>query len=190
MAERFKLSIRARQRLPKRKRELSHPDRPRYSYQSTYPELAFKFCLLGATLHKLAELFEVDRITIDRWIKDIPEFGQAVHRGREHADANVAHALYHRAIGYKHSAVKILSVSQGKGEPNEVIKVPYVEHYPPDTGAAVFWLTNRNRHKWRNRIEGTQGDATPETDETQQILSRTIDPIEAARAYHKLIKGE
>ena len=28
---------------------------------------------------------------------------------------------------------------------------PYVEHYPPDTGAAMAWLKNRQKGKWRDK---------------------------------------
>jgi hypothetical protein len=27
---------------------------------------------------------------------------------------------------------------------------PYVEHAPPDTTAAIFWLKNRRREEWRD----------------------------------------
>lgn len=29
----------------------------------------------------------------------------------------------------------------------------YIEHYPPDTTAAIFWLKNRQPEKWRDRKE-------------------------------------
>lgn len=29
----------------------------------------------------------------------------------------------------------------------------YIEHYPPDTTAAIFWLKNRQPAKWRDKKE-------------------------------------
>ena len=64
--------------------------------------------------------------------------------GRDVADATVADRLYARAIGYSHDAVKIFN---NKGE---IVREEYVEHYPPDVQAAIFWLRNR-RPEWRDR---------------------------------------
>ncbi|MBO2009181.1 ArsR family transcriptional regulator [Hymenobacter negativus] len=48
--------------------------------------------------------------------------------------------LYQRATGYSHPAVKIMAVSQGKGEASIVETHDYTEHYPPDTAAAKLWM--------------------------------------------------
>ena len=53
---------------------------------------------------------------------------------------DVVLAIHARAVGYEHPAVKILAVSQGKGEPSEIEKVPYTEHYPPDAASAKLWM--------------------------------------------------
>ncbi len=31
--------------------------------------------------------------------------------------------------------------------------VPTIKHYPPDTTACIFWLKNRQRDKWRDRLD-------------------------------------
>jgi hypothetical protein len=114
-------------------------------YKPEYCELAYKFCLLGASNAKLAELFEVAGSTIDKWIAEIPEFSGAVREGREIADANVAKSLYHRAVGYSHNEDDI-KMFQG-----QIIITPTTKHYPPDTGAATMWLKNRQGDKWRDK---------------------------------------
>ena len=53
------------------------------------------------------------------------------------------------ACGYSHPAVKIFMPS-GASEP---VYVPYTQHYPPDTKAALRWLMNRQPALWRNRQE-------------------------------------
>ena len=77
----------------------------------------------------------------------VPLMLRALKAGKQVADAKVEHSLYHRANGDLHYAVKIITVSIGDGC-SEVVKVPYVEHYPPDTTACIFWLNNRRPDRW------------------------------------------
>ena len=63
------------------------------------------------------------------------------------ADANVASRLYSRAIGYD-TGTKFAT-----NEGRITDKVEYIEHYPPDTTAAIFWLKNRQPAKWRDKKE-------------------------------------
>jgi hypothetical protein len=76
-----------------------------------------------------------------------PEFRESITRGKIEADAHVAEALYRRACGYSHPAVKIFLPSGG----SEPIYAPYTQHYPPDTKAALRWLMNRQPALWRDR---------------------------------------
>jgi hypothetical protein len=107
-------------------------------------EQARKLCEFGATDKELADFLKVDVATIYRWKLDSPEFCEALKLGKEAADERVEKSLYHRAIGYSHPAVKIFN---DEGEP---LLVDYIEHYPPDTTAAIFWLKNRKRAEWRD----------------------------------------
>lgn len=116
-------------------------------FKEEFIELAFKFCLLGATNEDLARNFEVDVSTIEVWIRDKVEFQGSIKRGREEADANVANRLYSRAMGYEHDEEKIF---QFQGVP---IRVETRAYYPPDTAAAIFWLKNRQKDKWRDKSD-------------------------------------
>ncbi len=66
-------------------------------------------------------------------------------KGKEIADAEVAKALYRRALGYEHPDVHITNY-QGEITETEIIK-----YYPPDTAAAFIWL--KNRSGWRDKQE-------------------------------------
>lgn len=122
-------------------------------YKREYAEQAYKFCLLGADDARLAQLFDVAESTINKWKLEHSEFSESIKKGKEIADAEIAHALYHRAKGYSHQAVKIFNNN------GEIITEPYIEHYPPDTGAAMAWLKNRQPQQWRDRQEiGIDGD--------------------------------
>jgi len=63
------------------------------------------------------------------------------------ADANVADRLYSRATGYEHPDVD-LKMYEG-----QIIETPLIKRYPPDTAAAILWLKNRQRGKWRDKQE-------------------------------------
>lgn len=133
------------------------------SYRPEYAELAYKFALLGITDERLAEFFDIVPQTLYNWKEAHPEFLEALTRGKEEADANVAKSFYHRALGYSHEAVKIFN---NDGQP---MVVPYTEHYPPDTGACLSWLKNRQPKLWRDRIEHTGADGGPITLEAMLI---------------------
>jgi hypothetical protein len=113
-----------------------------------------KFCLLGATDEQLADLLEVAVATIYNWKNEHPEFLEAINAGKEIADAQIAEALFHRARGYSHRAVKIF-MPAGASEP---VYADYIEHYPPDATSMIFWLSNRRKDQWRQRQEVTGKD--------------------------------
>jgi hypothetical protein len=58
--------------------------------------------------------------------------------------------LFNRAAGnVRVPAVKIF-MPPGATEP---VYAPYIEHLPPDVGAAKLWLLNRRPKEWRERRE-------------------------------------
>ncbi len=136
--------------MPRAKKVKSKGGRPS-PYRDEFPAQAKKLCLLGATDLQLADFFGVSESTINNWKIDHPRFLESLKAGKEDADAMVAQRLYSRALGYKHNAVKILTVARGDNQGSEVEQVPYVERYPPDTTAAIFWLKNRRPDVWRDR---------------------------------------
>lgn len=115
------------------------------------PEQAYKLCLLGATDKELADFFGVSEQTLNNWKSQHPEFLESLNRGKVDADARVAQSLYHRALGYEHPDTDIRVVN------GEIVMTPTVKRYPPDTVAAIFWLKNRQRGKWRDKIEHDHG---------------------------------
>lgn len=118
------------------------------AYKEEYNQLAENYALLGATDKEMADLFSVTERTLNQWKKDYPEFLQSLKKGKNIADANVASRLYNRAIGYNCKATKF-ATSEGKITDSK----EYIEHYPPDTTAAIFWLKNRQPEKWRDKKE-------------------------------------
>lgn len=117
------------------------------AYKPEYVEQALKLCRIGLTDVELADFFEVSVQTLHTWRSQHADFLEATKLGKDEADDRVVKSLYHRAIGYKHDAQKIFN---DQGSP---LVVDYVEQYPPDTAAAIFWLKNRRRDEWKDRHE-------------------------------------
>lgn len=123
-------------------------------YETKFNKQAEKLCKLGATDKELADFFEVAESTLSLWKLEHPRFSESIKKGKETADAEVAEKLFKRATGYSHPDVDI-KVVEGK-----IVTTKLTKYYPPDTAAAIFWLKNRQRRKWRDKIETgiTDGD--------------------------------
>lgn len=148
-----------------------------------HPKLAHKLALLGATDKQVADALEVCEATLNTWKKEHEAFAKQLNAGKLVADAEMAHSLYHRGLGYEHEAVKIL---QDKGEP---VIVPYTERYPPDTAAASLWLRNRQPDKWRDKVDhehaGKGGGAIP-----HQHSGEVTVVLSAEEAYLRMLGGK
>lgn len=116
-------------------------------YKAEFSELAYNYCLLGADDSDLARFFEVAESTINKWKLDHSQFSESIKKGKDQADAEVAARLHKRALGYEHEEVELKVIGK------DIIHVPLVKHYPPDTTAAIFWLKNRQKGKWRDKTE-------------------------------------
>lgn len=116
-------------------------------YRAEYAEQARKLCLLGATDKELADFFGTSEQTINAWKTVHPIFLESIKSGKSQADANVADRLYQRALGYEHPEVDIRVVA------GEIVKTPITKIYAPDPVSAIFWLKNRQKEKWRDKID-------------------------------------
>lgn len=160
--------------MAKAKRPVGRPSK----YKSEYAEQARKLCLLGATDADMAGFFDVDEATINRWKLEFPEFYESIKKGKMLADANVADRLYQRAMGYEAPDVDIRVVD------GEIVETPMIKYYPPDTPAAIFWLKNRQKGKWRDKVEvdntSSDGSMTPKANtiisaEEFAIIAKELD---------------
>lgn len=119
-------------------------------YKKEFDDQAYKLSLLGYTDVELGVFFEVAESTINNWKKAHPSFLESIKKGKEIADTEVSSRLFDRAKGVRINSTKFF---QHEGI---IQSVPYVEEYPPDTTAAIFWLKNRQPKKWRDKQEVDQ----------------------------------
>lgn len=141
-------------------------------FQPEMVEQARRLCTLGATDREVADFFHVSESTLNLWKLEHPAFSESLKLGKDAADERVEKSLYRRALGYSHEAVKIFADPKTGAEQI----VPFTEHYPPDTTAAIFWLKNRKPAEWRDRQEltGANGKDLIPAELTDAELARRI----------------
>lgn len=116
-------------------------------YRPEYANFAREMCRLGATDVEVARGLGISLSCLWRWQSKYEDFFKAFLEGKDHCDDRVERALYHRAVGYSYPAVKIMN---HQGVP---VVVPYMEHIPPDVGAATKWLKSRRKEQWGDQQE-------------------------------------
>ncbi|MEN9924169.1 MAG: hypothetical protein RL268_295 [Pseudomonadota bacterium] len=136
-------------------------------YKPEYVKQAAKLCEAGFTDNELADFFEVDKATINRWKLSHPDFCASIKAGKSPVDDRVERSLYQRAIGYEQEEVKIF-MPAGATEP---VYAKFTAKYAPDVTACIFWLKNRRPEQWRDKPEGMNEDALSEA------VNRLVDAL-------------
>lgn len=144
-------------------------------YKKEYIKLAENLALLGCTDEEMARVLEIRLENFYKWQKRYPEFRQAILRGKDEADAKVVQALYERAKGYSHPETLYHVVSDGSGRGSSIVATETIKHYPPEVNALKFWLNNRQRGKWREKIE--TGFTDKDGNDIQPFLALPTDKL-------------
>ncbi len=118
-------------------------------FKPEFSEQARKLCLLGATDQEIADFFEVEVRTIYRWKAENNQFCQALKAGKAEADDRVERSLYQQAIGYEQDEVKIFMPANAEAP----VYAPYRARIAPNVTAAIFWLKNRKKEDWRDKLD-------------------------------------
>jgi hypothetical protein len=117
------------------------------NYKKEYANLALQLCLLGATDAILAEEFEVTEQTINNWKKRYESFALALRSGKRRADAQVAHGMFKRALGYEAEEWR-----ESLDKDGDTANLRSLKHIPGDVSAQMKWLKNRNPENWKETI--------------------------------------
>ena len=130
-----------------------------------HPKKVVGYCLLGLTDEQIAGLFDIATSTLYEWKKTYPEFSEAQNNGKQEADVKIAASLYKRAMGSKEKVQKAFKLKTTVNGEGSTERIEYAEEevlIPADTGAAIFWLKNRNPAMWRDarQVEVTDGTIT------------------------------
>ncbi|MCM0451567.1 helix-turn-helix domain-containing protein [Staphylococcus aureus] len=98
----------------------------------------------GLTDEQIARNLGVSKHTLIKWKKNIPDFLDAIKKGKEVSDYELENALHKRAVGYYYEEETVTN----KGE---VVKIKRYEHANPTS--LIFALKNRLPHKYRDKVE-------------------------------------
>lgn len=117
----------------------------------------------GLDFAQIARNMGVSESTLREWRKNHPAISAAIKYGRAHAIAEVENSLHKRAVGYTIPVRKAIKIKIVDYDPQTQRRIREREeiaegiedyHVPPDTTAAIFYLTNRKPEDWkRNRAE-------------------------------------
>lgn len=113
-----------------------------------------KLAWAGWEVQDIAEFFG---ISIQQFTNVVMEnkygIGDAYNKGTDDSIRRVEKALFEKAIGYSHPETKIMMRAIGGNQGSEPMTFDIIKHYPPDTPACIFYLTNKKRHEWKHRFE-------------------------------------
>lgn len=143
----------------------------------------YRLAVLGMTNKEIAEHYNIKYETWMQWLNPgskiyKPELAETIEHGTTGIVAKVADRLVHRALGYKHKAVKFFYNS----EDDKVVRQDYTQHYPPSEVAAAFILKNKRPDKWKDKpVEdlnpeilsgGTHVTVVTDKDKIAELLKR------------------
>ena len=116
--------------------------------------------------------------TFYEWKKKYSEFSEALKEGKEVVDRQVENALLKSALGYMYDEV----TEERRDDELVVTKVVHKE-VQPNTTAQIFWLKNRKRAEWRDRVEntitGADGGAVKVETLTESDVDKRIKELES-----------
>jgi len=107
--------------------------------------------------HKACKLFGVAKSTINLWKKEHPAFSDSVKKGKDDYDSeNIEKSLAKRALGFKYTEItkepRLIKKADGDITTTDMTVTKKVTRLVvPDTTAQIFWLKNRQPHRWRDK---------------------------------------
>ena len=116
----------------------------------------------GLTDEQIAKNIGINRTTLYDWKKKETNIADALKKGKEVIDFEVENALLKRALGYEY---------EEEIYENGILTKKIKKQVVPDTTAQVFWLKNRKKEQWREKVEVVK------TDEDLQNINKNISNI-------------
>ena len=102
----------------------------------------------GLTNEQIAKNIGINVKTLYDWKNKESNISNALKKGKEVVDIEVENALLKKALGYTITLRKQKVTKDG-----DVVDIEEEVHIPPDTTAQIFWLKNRRKQQWRDKVE-------------------------------------
>lgn len=98
---------------------------------------------------EIARGLGIARSTYYKWMNKFPDLADAVRRGKEQPDAEVARGLFKNCIGYEYEETKVVAVLDANGKPvGKQIVTRTKKHRPGLVSAQTRWLRLRQPKEW------------------------------------------
>lgn len=114
--------------------------------------------LLESDSYTIKEICSLSGINVDtfyEWMKNKPEFSEAVTRARDKFDEIIVkeakESLRKKVTGYEVDEKKTVYVNGKDGKPIIKEQTTIKKHFQPDTAAIQFVLTNKAPEEYKNR---------------------------------------
>ena len=120
------------------------------------------WCRLGLPPKDLCTNMGIGKTTFYKWYNTNTEFANIIKKNKEVCDFIVENELFKNAQGFTQMVeepIKLKEIKYDKvtgkkiGEKEKVVLVKRQIYFKPDTVAQIFWLKNRKRDKWRDKVE-------------------------------------
>lgn len=132
----------------------------------------------GLTDAQIATNMGINVATLYRWENEFCDIRNALKDGKDVVDRQVENALLKSALGYMYDEV----TEERRDDELVVTKVVHKE-VQPNTTAQIFWLKNRKRAEWRDRVEnaitGADGGAVKVETLTESDVDKRIKELES-----------
>lgn len=132
----------------------------------------------GLTDAQIATNMGINVATLYRWENEFCDIRNALKEGKDVVDRQVENALLKSALGYMYDEV----TEERRDDELVVTKVVHKE-VQPNTTAQIFWLKNRKRAEWRDRVEnaitGADGGAVKVETLTESDVDKRIKELES-----------
>lgn len=137
----------------------------------------------GLTDEQIAHNMGIRRETLYDYKNKFPNISNALKKGKEIVDIEVENALHKKALGYNVPVRKAFKVKEVIYNDNgkkikETEHLEYADeeiHVPADTTAQIFWLKNRKKNQWRDKVEyETNND---DLNKVKELLAKIEDGV-------------
>lgn len=109
----------------------------------------------GATLKSFCEAMDIDKVTYYTWCDD-STFSTAIKTSKDEFKATqekrLVGSLMESALGYEVTETRTEYTSDENGNRRPRKQTQTKKHIQPNTGAAIFLLTNIAPDKWKNKL--------------------------------------
>ncbi len=122
----------------------------RSKYKDDFPMLVEMYAREGMIESDMAKKLGVHVGTFEVYKNTIPEFYEALKRGKAPIDFQVENALLKRALGYTFTEIKREIEKGDCGVVSVKSTTETIKEVVPDVTAQIFWLKNRNPQRWRD----------------------------------------